>query len=66
MSQKQFLSVKEIASFLDLKELSVYRLCQKGHLPSYKFGGTVRIAREDFEQYLQNAKQTIPAGPGLD
>jgi excisionase family DNA binding protein len=59
MPEKPFLNVKEVAAFLDLTEPSVYRLCKRGVIPSYKFGGTVRIARDDLEEFVQSAKQVI-------
>ena len=65
MPEKPFLNVKEVAAFLDLTEPSVYRLCKQGVIPSYKFGGTVRIARDDLEEFVQSAKQAA-VRPGRD
>ena len=57
MPEKPFLNVKEVAAFLDMTEPSIYRLCKQGVIPSYRFGGTVRISRDDFEEFVQNARQ---------
>lgn len=54
---KGFLTVKEIAEYLSLKDLAVYRLVQRGDLPSYKFGRQIRIKKEDFDRFLENSRQ---------
>jgi excisionase family DNA binding protein len=51
-----FLTVKDIAKYLNLKELSVYRLLKEGRIGHFKFGRQIRVKKEDFEKFLQDAK----------
>ena len=44
-----FLTVKDIARYLNLKELAVYRLLKEGKIDHFKFGRQIRVKKEDFE-----------------
>jgi excisionase family DNA binding protein len=51
-----FLTVKDIARYLNLKELAVYRLLKEGKIDHFKFGRQIRVKKEDFEMFLQESK----------
>ncbi len=55
--EKGFFTVKDIAEYLNLKDLAVYRLIQRGELPSYKFGRQIRVKKEDFDRFLEHSRQ---------
>lgn len=38
MSEPQFLTVKEAAGLLRVSPMTIYRMAQKGEIPSYKVG----------------------------
>jgi excisionase family DNA binding protein len=57
-----FLTVKDIAKYLNLKELAVYRLLKDGKLDHFKFGRQIRVKQEDFEMFLQASKISKPPG----
>ena len=40
---------KQVAAFLQVSEVSVYRWTQDGRLPAYRFGRSVRYKRADVE-----------------
>jgi excisionase family DNA binding protein len=52
-----FLGVQAIAGILGLSRHVIYRLCQEGELPSYRFGGNIRVKTEDFENYTQKCRR---------
>jgi len=56
LKDTSFLTVKDIAKYLNLKELAVYRLLKDGKLEHFKFGRQIRVRKEDFEVFLQEAK----------
>lgn len=62
MEQDQMMSVKDVATFLNVVSKTVYRLIERGELPSYKVGKAIRIQRSDVLQYLEKQKQ--PMGNG--
>ncbi len=55
-----FLTVRDIAKYLNLKELAVYRLLKDGKLGHFKFGRQIRVKKEDFEMFLQESRISKP------
>jgi excisionase family DNA binding protein len=56
LNNTNFLTVKEIAEYLHLKELAIYRLLKDGKLEHFKFGRQIRIKQDDFDKFLQSSK----------
>ncbi len=59
----QVMTIHEVASFLKFSDSKVYRLVQRGELPSRKIGGQWRVWRPALEAYLEQ-KTGAPAGEG--
>lgn len=55
---EEFLTPREIAQMLKIPEDSVTRLLRIGEIPGYKIGGSWRVDRQDFQQYLAEKKNT--------
>ena len=53
MTDKEFLSVKEVAEKLGVVKDTIYRLISAGELPSHQVGRAVRIRWTDVEAYLK-------------
>ena len=45
-----FMGIKEVASYLKLKEQTVYRLLQQGKLPGLKLGGQWKVKQEHLDR----------------
>jgi excisionase family DNA binding protein len=59
-TERRWLTVAEVAKFLDCHPISIYRLCSRRALPHAKAAGVgIRIDRKDLECYLDNAR--VPA-----
>ena len=56
MSDKDFLSVEEVAKRLGLKEETIRTYIRKGLLNAYRFGNVLRIRVDDFEKFVQERK----------
>ena len=56
MSDKDFLSVEEVARRLGLKEETIRTYIREGSLNAYRFGNVLRIRVDDFEQFVQERK----------
>ncbi|MBM3211092.1 helix-turn-helix domain-containing protein [Candidatus Poribacteria bacterium] len=50
----KYLTIKEVAERLGVSIMSVNRWLKSGKLVGYKFGKSVRINEEDFEQFIKN------------
>jgi excisionase family DNA binding protein len=51
------MTVREVASYLNVDDKTVYRLAQKGELPGFKVAGTWRFKREDIDQWIEDRKK---------
>jgi len=51
------LTIKEVAKYLKLKDMTVYRLAKKGSLPASKVGGMWRFKKERIDQWLRDHEQ---------
>ena len=53
---KEWLSVADICEYMDVSTFVVTRVLRSGELPAVKFGREWRVARGDFEDWL-NARR---------
>ena len=51
----EFLTVAEVCESLKVTRWTVKRMIERGDFESKKFGNNIRILRESFEQYIENA-----------
>ena len=56
MSDKDFLSVEEVAKRLGLKEETIRTYIREGLLDAYRFGNVLRVRVDDFEKFVQARK----------
>lgn len=59
VSPSNYLKVSAVADFLNISQMTVYRLVHSGELPAVRFGKSVRITEADMEQYCQSAAVVI-------
>ena len=50
----RFLTVKQVASVLQIKPGRAYELIRLGLLPAVHMGRTVRVLDEDLQQWIEN------------
>jgi excisionase family DNA binding protein len=55
MKQDVLMTVKEVARYLHVVQLTVYRMIDRGDLPAVKVGSRWRIRRQDLEDYLKRS-----------
>lgn len=51
------MTVREVATYLNVNEKTVYRLAQKRELPGFKVAGAWRFRREDIDRWIEEQKQ---------
>ena len=59
-AQTRFLTVGEVAAFLRVSNMTVYRLINSGELPAVRVGRSFRLREEDLGNYV--AEQRTRAG----
>jgi len=60
----QLLSVQEVGELLGLGRSWVYQQIRSGEMPSVHLGGSVKIKREDLEQYIEKHRHAQPVEDG--
>lgn len=65
MIQEQLMDIKEVASYLRLKESTVYAWAKNGTIPAFRLGRLWRFRRADLDAWLENQRLTsIEDDPG--
>ena len=59
MSQEQLMNIKEVASYLRIKESTVYTWAQTGRIPAFRLGRLWRFRRTDLDAWLENQRLTL-------
>jgi len=54
LPQNDFLSVQEVARFLDISLRTVYRLCREGVFQGVGLNQPLRISRDSLLQYIED------------
>lgn len=61
LPQADYLSVAQIAARLSTSKMTVYRMCQRGELPSIRVGRSYRVPAIAYEQRYGIATAQAPA-----
>jgi excisionase family DNA binding protein len=55
---KEWLSVADICEYMDVSAFVVTRMLRNGGMPAVKFGREWRVARADFEDFLNQRRDS--------
>lgn len=50
----EVLTVKEIAEYLKMNPITIYRLANAGRIPAFKVGGDWRFKRNSIEKWIED------------
>jgi len=53
-------TIKDLASYLKLKEKTAYALVAKGEIPGFKVGGSWRFSKPDVEKWIKDKTRKVP------
>lgn len=56
---KDWLSVADICEYMDVSPFVVTRVLRNGGMPGVKFGREWRVAKIDFEEFLNTARDQV-------
>ena len=56
MSNDQLMDIKDVATYLRVKESTVYTWAQAGKLPALRLGRLWRFRRADLDDWLENKR----------
>lgn len=57
-SDDHFMTLKEIAEYLHMKERTIYKWAQEGSIPASKLGSTWRFRRSEIDAWIEMHKNT--------
>jgi len=57
VTEKEILTVSQVASFLQLSEMTTYKLVQEGKLPAFKIGRSWRVKKGDLDILIERLKK---------
>mgnify|MGYP001294643995 CR=1 FL=1 len=56
---KQILTVKQVAEFLQMDERTIYKLAKQGDIPSFKVSNQWRFLKRDIEIWIEQKKSEV-------
>jgi excisionase family DNA binding protein len=68
MIGKKYYTAKEIAAFLAVTPMTVYRLAERGELKAIRVGKSIRFDAEAVEEFIKQARHcwnSLASGQGM-
>ena len=56
-NRNRFLTIRQVAEELNHSERSVWRRIESKELPTYQFGASTRVRREDLDAYIDKNRR---------
>jgi excisionase family DNA binding protein len=60
------MTVREVASYLNVDEKTIYRLAKRGDLPGFKVAGTWRFKKRDIDEWIERQKSVATSPQSRD
>ncbi|GAB3055270.1 helix-turn-helix domain-containing protein [Virgibacillus ainsalahensis] len=54
---KEIMTVSQVAEYLQLSEMTTYKLVQEGKVPAFKIGRHWRVKRDDLNELIERLKK---------
>jgi excisionase family DNA binding protein len=51
--ESDFMTVKDLSAYLNMKEKTIYKLAAEGTLPGFKLGGSWRFRLSEIEAWIK-------------
>ena len=58
----KILTTKELALYLKLTEVTIYKYANEGKIPGFKIGSRWRFDKEQIDDLLRNEEETVVEG----
>ena len=50
---KQVMTVKDVASYLDVHPMTIYKYVKDGRIPAFKIGNSWRIRKDSMQKWIK-------------
>ncbi|WP_181347971.1 helix-turn-helix domain-containing protein [Thalassobacillus sp. CUG 92003] len=54
--EQEIMTVSQVAEYLQISEVTTYKLVQEGRIPGFKIGRHWRVRKEDLREYIGKLK----------
>jgi excisionase family DNA binding protein len=54
---KEIMTVSQVAEYLQLSEMTTYKLVQEGKIPGFKIGRHWRVKKDDLNELIERLKK---------
>ena len=55
--ENEILTISQVAEYLQLSEMTTYKLVQDGRIPAFKIGRSWRVSKSDLKDLIENLKK---------
>jgi excisionase family DNA binding protein len=55
--EKEIMTISQVAKYLQISEVTTYRLVQDGKIPAFKVGRGWRVKKEDLNEFIDIQKR---------
>lgn len=55
--ENEIMTITQVAKYLQISEVTTYRLVQEGKIPAFKVGRSWRVKREDLNEFIEMQKR---------
>ncbi|MDQ0258071.1 excisionase family DNA binding protein [Evansella vedderi] len=55
--EKEIMTVSQVAEYLQLSEMTTYKLVQEGKIPAFKIGRHWRVKKDDLNEFIERLKK---------
>ncbi len=55
--EKEIMTISQVADFLQLSEMTTYKLVQEGKIPAFKIGRSWRVKKDDLDMLIERLKK---------
>lgn len=56
---KEILTVKEVAEYLRMNQMTIYKMAQKGEIPAFKIASNWRFHKEKIDEWLNQKDESV-------
>ena len=59
---KEVLTVKDIAEYMDMHPMTIYKYVKDGKIPAFKIGSSWRIRKDSIQKWIKKSEQQKKGG----
>jgi len=62
---KQVMTIKDIADYMDMHPMTIYKYVKEGKIPAFKIGSSWRIRRDTIKKWIEDNEKKTKGGENV-